>query len=295
MLKGKDVKKLLFIIPACVFLIATLNSYSICAQEEEVLKIGVAAMVSPGKTISVYQQIIYYIGEELGVPVKMVQRKTYAEMDALLKKTEVELAFVCSGPYVLNHEEFEYELLVVPSVHRELVYFSYIIAHKESPIEKFEDLQGKTFAFTDPNSNTGYYFPTYLLAKEGKTPEAYFSKYAFSGHHDTSISIVAEKLIDAAAVDHLIWEYLNKTDTKHTSRTKIIAKSQAFGNPPIVVSSHIDKQLKEKIKTILLKMHENKYGKEILDKIYIDKFVNVDNSHYDSVKEMLEFIKKKAD
>jgi phosphonate transport system substrate-binding protein len=124
-------------------------------ENEDVLKIGVSAMISPKETLAVYHEIVDYVGEKLGKKTKLVQRATYAEMNDLVKNKGVVAAFVCSGPYVEGYEEFGMEIVVVPQMYNDTVYYSYIIVNKNSTIKRFKELRGKTFAFTDPKSNTG--------------------------------------------------------------------------------------------------------------------------------------------
>ena len=256
------------------------------AKKNEAIRIAVSAMISPKNTLYYYKQILDYLGKNLGKEVVLVQRKTYAEVNELLKNGRLEAAFVCSGPYVAGKKAFGMELLAAPQVHGKTVYYSYIIVHKDSSIKTFEQLQGRSFAFTDPFSNTGKLVPTYELAKLDRTPKSYFSKYIFTRSHDNSIEAVAEKLVDGAAVDSLIWEYIQATYPKYTSKTKVIKKIGPFGIPPVVVSPDIDPKLKNQIREILLKMHQDEKGKRILKGIFIDRFVVIDDSAYDSVREM---------
>lgn len=253
---------------------------------EEVVKIAVSAMISPKNTLSVYSDILNYIGEKMGKKVELVQRKTYAEVNELVKNKEVVAAFVCSGPYVDGHKEFGMELVVAPQMYGKTIYYSYIITSTDSPIKSFSDLRGKKFAFTDPKSNTGKLVPTYILAKMGETPDSYFGKYIFSGSHDNSIEAVAKKIVDGAAVDHLIYEYIKDKNPAFIAGTKVIEKYGPYGIPPFVVYPDLDPQIKEQLKAILLGMDKDPKGKELINKIMIEKFVEVKDSIYDSVREM---------
>lgn len=146
-----------------LFLFIVIPISSVYAQQP--LKIGVAAMISPKETVKFYKEIVDYVGKRVGVPVEMVQRESYDEMDNLLEKGEVKIAFICSGPYVKNKDKFGVQLLVAPQSYGKPFYHAYIIVHKDSPIKSLTDLKGKTFAFTDPKSNTGKLVPTYMIAK----------------------------------------------------------------------------------------------------------------------------------
>ncbi len=261
------------------------------ASAPEPLKIAVGAIVSPAKSLVFYEEIFDYIGEKLHREVEMVQRKTYAEVNFLIKERLIDAAFVCSRPYVEGHREFGMELLCVPVCFGKTEYYSYLIVHKDSPIRKLEDLRGKVFAFSDPLSNSGMLVPTYILARMGETPEAFFKDYIFTYSHDNSIRSVAERFVDGAAVDSLIWDYENSKEPKWTVQTRIIYRSASYAIPPVVVSANIDRELKEKLRSAFLTMHEDPEGIKILKKVLIDRFTIIEDSAYDSIRETQAFVK----
>lgn len=262
------------------------------APKEKPLRIAVGGMITPKEGFAYYIQILDYIGEKLKRPVQFVDREDYAEINDLVKLGDVDLAFVCAGPYVDGHNEFGMELLVAPQAYGKTVYYSYIIVHIDSPIKEFEQLKEKTFAFTDPKSNTGRLVPGYMLAKMGKTPNSYFKKYIYTYAHDKSIKAVAQKIVDGAAVDSLIWDYQNLVNPEFTSKTKIIKKSPPYGIPPVVVRPDLDNKLKERLKGIFLNLHQTEKGKKILKGMMIDRFVTINDSAYDSIREMKRWVAK---
>lgn len=256
------------------------------AQKDNAIKIGVASMVTPVDAVKYYQEIIDYIGEQIKQPVQMVQRRTYDEMDYLLEKGEVKVAFICSAPYVKNREKFGVELLAAPSVNGRSNYNSYIIVHKDSPIKSFPELKGKVFAFTDPKSNSGKLYPTYLLKTMGSAPEKFFKQYIYSYSHNKSIEQVAKKIVDGAAVESLVYEYMLKKDSPYAKQTRIIKRSPSYGIPPVVVTRDIKPELKKKIMDAFLNMNKTAKGKAILSAMMIDEFVEVADSNYDSIRAM---------
>lgn len=259
---------------------------------EQSVRIAVGGMITPKEGFAYYKQLLDYIGEKLGRPVELIDKETYAEINDLLKAGEIDVAFVCGGPYVDGHDSFGLELLVAPQAYGESVYYSYIIVPFDSPVKSLEELRGKVFAFTDPLSNTGKLVPTYMLAKMGETPDSFFSEYIYTYKHDKSIERVAQKIVDGAAVDSLVWEYLNRTNPGLTSKTKIIKKSPPYGIPPVVARPGLDPTLKEQIKNILLNAHEDKTGKQILKKMMINKFVVIDDSAYNTIRDMQKWVSK---
>jgi phosphonate transport system substrate-binding protein len=288
-----------FVIPACDR-DAPVKNISLVTKEtttphagqrrENTLRIAVGGMITPKAGFGYYRQFLDYIGDKLAMPVEFVDRDNYAEINSLVKTGGVDVAFVCGGPYVEGHEEFGMELLAAPQAYGGLVYYSYIIVGKDSKVASLRELRGRGFAFTDPLSNTGALVPTYLLAKMGETPASFFGKQVFTQSHDKSIKAVAQGIVDGAAVDSLIWEYLNRTDPEFTSRTKIIQKSSPYGIPPVVVRKDLDQRLKQRLREVFLNAHQDEKGRTLLGGMMIDKFVPIKDSAYDSIRDMKRWI-----
>ena len=70
------------------------------ASDSAQLKVAVAAIISPKETFIYYRQLLDYIGHKMGREIQFIQRKTYGEINELLAKSQIDLAFICSGPYV---------------------------------------------------------------------------------------------------------------------------------------------------------------------------------------------------
>lgn len=248
--------------------------------------VAVGAMISPKETFVYYRQLLDYIGAKLGREVQFIQRKTYGEINDLLGTGQIDLAYICSGPYTTGKELHDFELIATPQVQGSHSYQSYLIVNKASQFKQLEDLKGRVFAFTDPDSNTGKLVPTYWLFELGEQPETFFSKTIYTYSHDNSILAVAKGLVDGAAVDSLIWEYYSQKNPTFTSRTRVIKKSEPYGIPPIVASKYVGTELKDHIRKILLSMHHDPKGQKILNELMIERFVAPHDDWYDSIRSM---------
>ncbi len=254
------------------------------------IRAGVASMVTPVSAVKYYQQIVDYLGAKLEVPVKMVHRTTYDEIDALLEEGQVDVAFICSAPYVMDNKQFGVELLAAPQVKGKPFYQSNIIVHRDSDIKTVDELQGKTFVFVDPKSNTGRLYPAYYLAKIHETPESFFGSILYSYSHNKSVEMVAKKKVDGAAVDSIVYDFMLATHSPYAQETKIVHRSPQFGIPPVVVPSGLSPFLKSAMREVLLTMHTDLDGKRILDAMKIDKFIDVPDSYFDSIRAMEAFM-----
>ena len=256
------------------------------ASESTQLKVAVAAIISPKETFIYYRQLLDYIGKKMGREIQFIQRKTYGEINELLAKGQIDLAFICSGPYVVGKEKYGFQLVATPEVQNSHFYHSYLIVNKTSAFRKLEDLRGRVFAFSDPDSNTGKLVPTYWLSQLSERPETFFEKTIYTYSHDNSIMAVAKELVDGAAVDGLIWEYYHHKNPIFTSKTRIIRKSEPYGIPPIVASSFLALDLSDRIRQVLVAMHRDPGGQKILNELMIDRFTPAQDSWYDSIRNM---------
>ena len=257
------------------------------------MKIAVAAMISPKFTYKYYVELLNLIGERMEKQTVFVQKKTYAEVNALLKERKIDVAFVCSGPYVSGKREFGMEIIAVPVCHGKKVYYSYFIASKKSGITTFDDFKNKVFAFTDPLSNTGCMVPTYYLARRHEMPETFFKKTFFSHSHDNSILAVSEGLADGASVDSLIYDFLSVKRPDLTIKTIVVERSDPYGIPPVVVHPDMDTKTKEKLKELFLTIHRDPMGHACLENLQIDRFEEGYDADYDTVRALQIFLKKR--
>lgn len=253
----------------------------------ESLQVAVAAVISPQGTILSYTPLLEYLGQHLNQPVTLLQRQTYDEVNGLIRSGKVDLAFICTGAYVQGGEELGAELLVVPQVGGETVYYSYIIVAADSGIQHFADLRGHTFAFTDPLSNTGRLSAVHRLWQQDETPESFFSETIYTFSHDNSIRAVSDGLVDGAAVDSLVYDYLIQREPSLAQKVRIVEQSVPYGIPPVVVPKGADDAFKEEAFRVLTNMHQDAVGRAILTALGIERFVSVDDAVYNSVREML--------
>lgn len=261
------------------------------------IRVAIASVVSPKESYKYYEDMIQYISQKIGGSVKIEERKSYQEINDLIKNNEIDFAFVCGGAYIDGNTEFGMKLLVAPIVNNNATYNSYIIVQNESNYSDLTDLRGKKFAFSDPLSNSGKLYPAYRLYLLNETPDSFFGKddqgknnWFYTYSHDNSIIAVAQKLAEGAAVDSLVYQYMKETHPEIIAKTRIIEISPPFGIPPIVVSKDIDPFLEKKLRSIFLDMSNDEEGKRILANVKIDRFMQINDNAYDSIREMREHV-----
>ena len=252
------------------------------------LRIAIAPVISPEKSLPLYKELVIYLGKLLNITPDILLRSSYSETDNLLQHDGCDVAFVCTYPFVLGERDYGLKLLVVPRVNGKITYQSFIIVPAESNAVSLMDLKGKRFASCDIISLSGWVYPAIWLLQHGENPRKFFGEHIFSGSHDRAIRAVASRFVDGAAVDSLIYESMIKDDPGLTDKIRIIMKSPEFGMPPIVTTPQMDPALREALRKALVSMHESSEGKEILTKMGIERYEVPDKALYDSVRRAAE-------
>ena len=254
------------------------------ANDIHPLRVAIAAVISPQGSAESYAPLLDYLSAKLERPVERVQRRTYNEVNELVRRGEVDMAFVCTSSYLVGSQEFDMQLLAAPQVNGDVTYRAIIIVPANSTAQDILDLRGTVFAFTDPISFSGRVYPTYLLNQFGETPETFFSRTFFTYSHDDAINAVASGLADGASVDSLVLDFALKRDPDLQSRIRVIHTSPPFGMPPVVVSPSIRPQLRAQLEEALLNMDQGETGREALQALDYERFVTVSEEDYQSAE-----------
>jgi len=248
------------------------------------LRVAVAPVISPEKSLKFYQGFLDYLGEALGEKTVLLQRQSYAEVNNLIRHGGCDIAFICAYPFVQGERDFGLEALVIPQINGKITYRSFIIVPRQSTAASLLDLRGKRFASSDFFSNSGWLFPAVWLLQKGMSPEDFFAEHVVTGSHDRSVMAVATGYIDGAAVHSVVYEQMVLDNPSIMEKTRIIMKSPSFGMPPVVAKPKMDPVLKERVLNVLLGMHTTPEGKEKLAALGFERFLVPDIRIYDSVR-----------
>lgn len=235
-----------------------------------------------------------YLQRHLEQPVIFVQRGNYREIVDLLRDGKLDFAWLCGYPYVRNKKSFR--LVAVPLYLGEPLYQSYLIVPSpDRQTQSLNDLRRKTFAFSDPDSNSGHLYTEYSLAKQGDNPSSFFSKTFFTWSHRKVVEAVATGLAQGGAVDGYVWDMLALSHPELTSKTRVVGKSPQFGHPPFVAGAATTKQDIAAMQQVLFHMTHDEEGSRLLGRLNLDGFVYGDSSLFDGIEEMSRFVDKARD
>jgi phosphonate transport system substrate-binding protein len=235
-----------------------------------------------------------YIESRLGRPVVFVQRSNYHSIIDMLRDGKLDFAWLSGYPYVRNKDDMR--LVAVPLYKGEPLYQAYlIVSSTDQQSRSLEDMRGKIFAFSDPDSNSGYLYTAHLLYKQGENPASFFGKAFFTWSHLKVIEAVASGLAQGGAVDGYVWDTLMLSHPELTAKTRIVSKSPQFGSAPFVASRNNSQTQIAALQRVLIQMVRDKEGRNLLKTLNLDGFGYGNEVLYDTIKKMSRLVEKQQE
>lgn len=216
------------------------------------LRLGISSAENERDAVSRQEPFANYIQRKLGVPLKVFRATDYAGVVEAMNSGHIEFARIGPANYALARrimgdkvEPFAKDI----GDDGRTGYNSVAFVKADSPFRELADLRGKSFAFADPNSTSGYAFPNYFLRKQGIDPATFFSRTGFSGSHELSVIAVQNGTYDAAAT---FWNSPTRGNIQRMEEkgmvpkdsSRIIWTSPEIPNSPWVLRSALPEDLK---------------------------------------------------
>ena len=233
------------------------------------------------------------LGKLVGMPVRVTGASDYAAVIEALRNHTADLAFVHPGGYVLASREAKATIVAKNLWHGKSSFTSRIFVRRDAGIKTVEDLRGKTIAFVDPASSSGYIYPMVLLIKRGlvtnRDPKSFFKEVVFSGAHDASMRALLNGHVDAIASFDLAREQYLK-DAAERERLIFVAETEPIPEAGIAAREGLDPATFAKVRAALLQIRAPAHA-ALLKRLYeIDGFDTAEDREYDPVRAAIELL-----
>ena len=169
------------------------------ASAADVLRFGVG-LYQPDKekNDATYRPLAEYIGKKLGRQVKLYTVDTWEGLAKSLAAGETDIALMGPWGYVLANHVAGAQAVSTILYDGKPEYFAIMITHPKSGIKSITDLKGKTFAFGDKGSTSGYLIPNYHFQKNGIDVNKFLGKVIYTKHQAIELQVTRGEL-DAGA------------------------------------------------------------------------------------------------
>jgi len=168
--------------------------------EMPVLRIGLLGGENEADRLRNNECMRAQLSERLGVPVELFPAPDYAGVIQGLVARQLDFAGLGPSAYAavfLEDPEAVDPIFVASEVDGTTGYIAVMYTRADSGIMSLEDMRGRSLAFADPNSTSGYLVPSFQLTQMGIDIPTYFSSTGFGGGHEQATVAVLQGQFDA--------------------------------------------------------------------------------------------------
>jgi phosphonate transport system substrate-binding protein len=251
-------------------------------------KLRIATFLAPNM-LPIYEFVVDAIGREIGSGAELVAGGSFDQFG----NGELDAGFICGLPYVqlMRQSPATVELLAAPVIRGDRyagrpIYFSDVIVQRNSPARTFADLRGRSWAYNDLDSHSGYNLTRHHLVKLAET-RGFFRRVVEAGFHQRAMRMVAAGEVDAAAIDSQVLAIELRDHPALADELRVIETLGPSTIQPVVAARHLPVDVKATLRTALLRMGDDPAARQELARGFVERFVPVTDGAYDDIREML--------
>ena len=238
------------------------------------------------KNDATYRPLAEYLGKKLGREVKLFTVDTWEGLAKSLASGETDIALMGPWGYVLAHHTADAQVIATILYDGKPEYFAITVTNPKSGINSIQDLSGKTFAFGDKGSTSGYLIPFFNFQKLGIDPDTYFSKVIYTKHQAIEIQVTRGEL-DAGADYNRNRNAMIEQGLIKAEDSKIIWQSDPLPNDAFAVSADLfkDKMLVKQLQEALSAIGPELQQTPNLLPAHYTGFVVKDDGYYKPIRD----------
>lgn len=249
------------------------REYPALPRTSGTLRIGVVTMLSPRESFAAYRSLADYLGEQVGAPADLVLRKSYAELNDLVRTGAVDLALVGFGGYEAGRRQFGMDGLVTGQVDGAIDGDALLLVRADSEATQLSDLRQRAIAFSDPLSYAGHLALRIWMEKQGHVPEQFFSKTLFTFSQDGAVEAVVGRVVDGAVVNAYQYRAYLSRHPQLDGKLRVLMRLKTPGSMVVAVRPDLPGHQKARYQTVLLEMSQAAEGRRALAGLFVERFV----------------------
>lgn len=249
---------------------AVASGFTAQGQKANEVNFGIIATESSANLKQIWEPFLAAMAKATGLKVNGFYASDYAGVIEAMRFNKVQAAWFGNKSAMEAVDRSGGEIFA-QSVDSEgnPGYWSHLIAHKDSPIEKLDDVlkcdKSIDFSIGDPNSTSGFLVPTtYIFAAHSVDPKTCF-KTLRNASHEANAMAVANKQVDVASNNSENLRRLEKTAPEARKNIKVIWTSPLIPSDPLVWRKDLDPDIKAKLYTFIMTYGRNGTPEEVAE------------------------------
>jgi len=277
---------LLLLCALCVFTECTL---AVAETRQKPLIMGVFPRRNAKVTIKLFKPMAEYLGQKLGRKVTLVTEKNFKEFWNGVTQQKYDIVHYNQYHYLVSHKKFGYQVILKNEEFGKSTLAGAIVVRKDSGINSLQDLRGKRIAFGGgPRAMISYIVPRYMLLKAGLKQGDY--QEVFASNPPNAAFSAYYKQSDAAGAGSMVFNLDVVNQTVDVNQLKYLKTSKELAHIPWAVKKTMSARLRDKIKSLLLKLKDTPRGRQILSNARMTALVNATDAEYNEVRKIVKAV-----
>jgi len=249
------------------------------------LKIVFIAYENPDQLVDNVKPVVAYLEGALKTKIKYFVATDYAAVVEALRNKTADMGFMGPLQYTMAHAQAGAYPILGEIYNGKATYVSRIFVRKDRGFKSLKDLKGKTIAFVDPISSSGYMYPldtfrTAGLIKKKDDAEKFFKRVYFAGGDQQALRAVLNKFVDAAGIGQYAYNSLRPDERDLIIH---IGESRPIPSHCVVVRKDLNQMTVRKLQDTLFALNKGP-NRKLLKYLYsVDGYVKVTHETYKDV------------
>lgn len=285
--------KIIITLVMCIISLQTIAEK--IGTEERPIKIALVPGQDVKKLMLNGRVLEEYLEQKLNKRFEVIVPQSFVAVVESMGTERVDMAIMNSFGYILAHEKYQARARLMGMFKNRAEYWGQIIARHDGP-KSLEDLNGKTFAFVDPASTSGF-----LLAKKAlNDSKIKFKEHIFAGKHDSVVTMVYQGRVEAGATYHTLPDNGVPQDARKLVATqypdvfekvKILKITGPIPNDPVVFRKEFPKDIENQIVQSMKDFIKTPKGLDAMMNLYhMDDLKDATDNEWDSLRKILKEI-----
>ena len=278
--------KKIFLIATVIFSVVFYSFPAIC--EDKPLDLGIHPYLASSLIHKRFTPLAEHLGKKVGQPVIIKVAQDYRDHIENIGKNEVHIALMGPVTYVKMVKEYGLKpILACLETNKKTFFQGVIITRKNSPIKSISDIEGKRFAFGDPNSTMSYIIPRFMLLEAGIPLKKLGSHSFLKNHCNVALGVLIGDY-DAGAVKEEVFNRYKERGLKTIARTPLTPEHI------FVASNNLSAKTVQTLREALYNLKNETNGKEILSAIKqgLTGMVPYEDANYKNLRKIMQTLEE---
>lgn len=243
------------------------------------------------KNDATYRPLAEHLAQRLGRPVQLRTVDSWEGLARSLASGETDIALLGPWGYVLAHHEASAQAVATILYEGKPEYHALIVTHPGSGLTSAQDLlgpkgKGRSFAFGDKGSTSGYLIPLHFFLQQGIDPEKHFGRVLYTKHQAIETQVAAGQL-DAGADYNRNRSAMIDQGLIKAEQSRVIWQSPPLPNDAVAVRAglHTDRAFVQRLQAALTEVGPLLASRPQLLPARYTGFVAADNGVYKPIRD----------